>query len=116
MHQKTCPHTPAQYEVAQRMNRTMGDRVRYMLFVSGIGLKFWAEAAVTAVYLLNHLPTRSSKKPNFKHVRVFGCKAMVHEKRSKCTPKSKECIFVGYCNAAKGNRLFDAATSKIIVP
>ena len=128
VHHKTCPYTPAQNGVAERMNRTIGDRVRCMLFDSGVGLKFWAEAAVTAVYLLNPVPTRSnsvcpeeiwsSKKPNLKHVRVFGCKAMVHvpdEKRSKFSPKSRECIFVGYCNDAKGYRLFDAATSKIIV-
>lgn len=128
LHQKTCPYTPQQNGVAERMNRTLADRVRCMLIDSGLSEKFWAEAIVTAAYLLNRMPTRndvrspeeiwSNKKPNLKHIRIFGCKAMVHvpkEKRSKFAPKSIECILVGYCGHAKGYRLLNPQTNKIIV-
>ena len=35
LHQKTCPYTPEQNGVAERMNRTIADRVRCMLIDSG---------------------------------------------------------------------------------
>ena len=113
---KSCPYTPEQNGVAERMKRIIADRVRCMLIDSGLYEKFWAEALITAAYLLNRMPIRnhtrcpeeiwSYKKPNLKHdIRIFGCKVMVHvpkEKRSKFKPKSIECILVGYCNQAKG--------------
>ena len=100
--------------VAERMNRTIADRVRCLLIDSGLHKKFWAGAVVTAAYLLNRMPVRnntrypeeiwSNKIPNLKHIRIFGCKVMVHmpkEQRTKFAPKSIECIFVGYFNQAK---------------
>lgn len=128
VHQKTAPYTPEQNGVAERMNRTLIERVRCMLLDSGLGNIFWAEAANTAAYLLNRIPCRgnnrspeeiwSGVKPNLKHLRIFGCTAMVHipkQKRLKLDAKSDECIFVGYCTASKAYRLYRKSDFKFIV-
>ena len=38
---RTVPMNPQQNGVAERANRTIVERVRYMLFSSGLGKKFW---------------------------------------------------------------------------
>lgn len=126
IHQRTAPYTPEQNGVSERLNRTIIDRVRCMLIDSGLDEKFWAEAAVTASYLLNRTPCRnhsvcpeemwSGRKPSLNHIRVFGCKAFMHipkVKRSKLEPKSIPCIFVGYSLEAKAYRLYDPVTRKM---
>jgi len=126
-HQTTIPYTPEQNGVAERANRTIVEKARCLLGEANLDKKFWAEASATAVYLANRSPTKSlqfktpeemwtSKKPNLKHLRIFGCKAMAHiptEKRQKWDQKSRECIFVGYLENSKGYRLFDIKTNKV---
>ena len=94
---------------------------------SGIGGDFWAEAIGTAAYLKNRSPTKALKsvtpheawikrKPDLRHLRIFGCKALVRIPaafRKKLDSKSKECIFVGYSDSTKGNRLVDPVTKKL---
>ena len=87
-HEKTAPYTPEQNGVAERINRNIVERVRCMLVDAGLNKKFWAEASVTAGYLLNRIPTRgnsespeerwTNQKQDLSHLKVFGCKAMVH--------------------------------------
>ncbi|XP_058982660.1 uncharacterized protein LOC105262273 [Musca domestica] len=128
IHQKTAPYTPQQNGVAERLNRTIMDRVRCMLLDAGLKNKYWAEASVTAAYILNRIPCRkqskspeeiwTSREQNLEHLRVFGCKAFVHipkQKRSKLQAKSEECIFVGYSQESKAYRLFNPKTQKIII-
>lgn len=110
------------------MNRTIIERVRCMLIDSGLDNRFWAEAAVTAAYLINRVPCRqqkkcpeeiwSGRKSNLTYLRVFGCPAFAHipkDKRSKLDPKSTECIMVGYSAESKAYRLFSPKDSKIII-
>lgn len=56
----------------------------------------------------NTLPTNS----------IFGCKAMVQvpaeKQKSKLDKRSIPCIFVGYPNDSKGNKLFNPETGKMI--
>ncbi|KAG5896731.1 hypothetical protein JTB14_014607 [Gonioctena quinquepunctata] len=59
----------------------------------------------------------TGKKPNLEHIRIFGCKAMVHipkNNRHKGDPKSREMIFVGYCDETKGYRFIKPNTNKLI--
>ena len=91
---------------------------------SGVGGDFWAEAIA---YLKNRSPTKALKsltpyeawtkrKPDLRHLRIFGCKALVRIPaafRKKLDSKSKECIFVGYSDNAKGYRLVDHVTKKL---
>ncbi|KAE8666818.1 hypothetical protein F3Y22_tig00112491pilonHSYRG00346 [Hibiscus syriacus] len=58
-HQLTAPYTPQQNGVSERKNRTVMEMVRCMLHEKGLSKKFWAEAANTAMFLLNRLPTKA---------------------------------------------------------
>ena len=57
--EQTIPYTPQQNGVAERMNRTIMDNVRAMLYHSKLPLYLWAEAVATEVYLRNRRPTSS---------------------------------------------------------
>ena len=54
---RTCTYTPQQNWVAERLNRTIMNKVRSMFSESGFEVRFWAEAAATAVYLINRSPS-----------------------------------------------------------
>ena len=49
--QFTCPYTPEQNGVAERLNRTILESARSMIYHANLPLVFWAEACNTAVYL-----------------------------------------------------------------
>ncbi|GJU84542.1 putative RNA-directed DNA polymerase [Tanacetum coccineum] len=96
-HQKTPPKTPQLNGLAERMNRTLVERVRCLLSHAGLPASFWGEALNTAVHVINltpcvplrfDVPDRvwSGKDVSYHHLRVFGCKASVHipkDERSK---------------------------------
>lgn len=128
IHQTTVPYTPEQNGVAERMNRTLVEKARCMLFDAKLPTKFWGEAVVTAAYLVNRIPRRecnkspeelwSGKKPDLSNLRIFGCKAMIHipsVKRNKFDPTSKTCTFIGYCTTTKGYRFYDQQSNKICI-
>ena len=56
---KTCPYTPQQNGISERMNRTIMDKDRAMLSETGLDSSYWAEAASTAVYIINRSPNAS---------------------------------------------------------
>ena len=124
----TVPYTPQQNGKAERMNRTILDNVRAMLYHANLPLYLWAEAVSTVVYLRNRSPTSSFKgatpyerwhgvKPNVEHLRVFGCNVYVHvpaEKRKKLDQKALKGIFVGYLEGSKGYKIYIPETRKFI--
>ena len=52
-HQLTAPYTPPQIGLAERMNRTIQERVRSMLSHAGLPQHFWPEAISTTLHLIN---------------------------------------------------------------
>lgn len=128
-HQTSTPYTPEQNGVAERMNRTLVERAKCMLFEAKLQKSFWAEAVATAAYIINRSPSRvlaettpyenwTGKKPHISHLKIFGSKAMVHvpkQNRRKWDSKSRELIFVGYCENTKGYRLYDKVSKKIVI-
>lgn len=83
LHQTTAPYSPQQNGLAERMNRTITEKVRCMLADAKLSKGFWAEAVNTVVKLINLIPNSASKvspdeiwfgrKPDFLSLKVFGC-------------------------------------------
>ena len=127
-HQRTPPKTPQLNGLAERMNRTLMERVRCLLSHAKLPNSYWGEALLTAAHVINlspciplqhDVPQRvwSGKDVSHKHLRVFGCKAFVHipkDERSKLDSKTRQCIFVGYGNDNFGYRLYDPIEKKLI--
>lgn len=128
IHQKTVRYTPQQNACVEREMRTVMNLVRTMLDSSGLGQEFWAEAANTAVYLLNLAGTSSvpNKSPyelwsgkdiKLDHLQPFGSPVFVHipnEKRRKLDMKAEKWIFVGYGVDKQGYRCFDPMTRVVM--
>ena len=120
----TNPYSPRQNGVSERLNRTIIETVRSIIFQAKLPIKFWAEAVNTAVYLRNRSPTVYlenktpyecwfDRKPDLSNLRVFGCLSYIHIpdiQRKKLDPKSYKAIFVGYPEETKGFKLYDITT------
>ena len=127
-HEKTVPGTPQHNGVAERMNRTIMEKVRCMLMTAKLSKQFWGEAVRTACYLINRSPSVplgfdipqeiwTGKGTSYSHLKVFGCKAFMHvpkEQRSKLDYKATPCIFLGYGEEEFGYRLWDPKAKKFI--
>lgn len=126
-HQTSTPYTPQQNGLAERMNHTIVEKPRCMLFDADLSKKIWAEAVSTAAYLVNRIPCSSTNKnpyeiwheiaANLDHLRVFGCKAMDQvpsQSRAKFYAKSSECIMMGYSDISKAYQIFDSKKKKIV--
>ena len=55
--QFTVAYTPQQNGVAERMNRTLTEKIRAMLRTDGLPNSFWVEAAKVACYIANWSPS-----------------------------------------------------------
>ena len=113
----TTPYSPEQ-NVAERMNRTIQERVVSMLQHSGLLDGFWAEALLMAVHIINMLPSRplglqipheiwTDSKLNYDKLRIFGCEAYTlipKDDHRKLEPRSRKCVFLRYGPRAQTNR------------
>jgi len=100
-----------------------------MLKAMKVPAKFWGEAVLTAVYVLNRSPTKSlsgkppfeawqKKKPNVSHLRTFGYVAHVKHNGpglSKLADRSSKMVFIGYESGTKGYRIYDPSTGCLVV-
>ena len=109
-HQTTVPYNPQQNGVAERMNRTIMNMVRSMMFFKNVKLMFWGDAVKCAAYLRNRSPSNALEEntphemwfghlPSVRHLRFFGstCYALIpKEQRNKLGAQSRRCILLGY--------------------
>lgn len=123
---KTCPYTPQQNGISERINHTIMDKVRAMLQETGLSGNFWAETASTAVYIINRSPNSSvgfdvleerwtGSTPEYNHLRRFGCVAYIHHVQDKISPRAVKGILEGYAQGAKGYRVWLLEEKKIVV-
>ena len=56
-HQTTIPYNPPQNDVAERMNRTLLNMVRSMMFFKNVKLMFWGEVVLCTEYIRNWCPS-----------------------------------------------------------
>lgn len=121
----TVPHSPQLNGKAERLNRTIIEKARSLIFDSGMSKDFWGEAARFAAFLLNRSPTEATvktpiemltnDKPDLSRLQIFGSisHAKVLSYVKKLDERSKKYILVGY--AQNGYRLWDENQRRIII-
>ncbi|KAG2960645.1 hypothetical protein PC120_g27950 [Phytophthora cactorum] len=127
--QTTVPYAHQTNGTAERAIRTIVTIGRSMLHHAKLDKCFWAEAAMTAIYVKNRLPSPKiehktpfeivyKSKPSVKHMRVFGCRTYIltpKEKRLKWDPKARAGIFLGYEEVSKAYRLYDIEAGQVVI-
>nr|GEX76692.1 putative nuclease HARBI1 [Tanacetum cinerariifolium] len=124
----TFAGTLQQNGLAERMNRTLLNKVKFLLIQYGLLDSFWAEATVPTSYLINRSPSTTLEKKtpidlwsghptNYKMLRIFGCIAHSYMNQGKLKPRAIKCIFLRYPDGVKGYKLWrlDDVKPKIII-
>ena len=123
----TAPKSSAQNGIAERVCRTVMDRVRTVMIAAGLPKFLWPETVAHVIYLKNRLPTRALKdktpdevwtgqKPDVSDLRAWGCRCWVltsPEQRTKLDPRSKPMHFMGLAGGSKAWRYYDPTTRRI---
>ncbi|QRW15607.1 integrase core domain protein [Rhizoctonia solani] len=106
----TAPYSPAQNGIAKRLNRTLFDHKRCMMFEAEAPPSWWQESTAYACFLKNRTPTYINgklitpyeafygKKPNIVTLYKFGALVQILDQsgsRGKLDPKTKPARFVG---------------------
>lgn len=121
----TIPHTPQLNGKAERLNRTLLEKSRSLIFDSQLDKHFWGEAVRVSAYILNRSPIESlpktpyemwtNKKPDLSRMQIFGSDAYakILGYLKKLDERSERFVFVGY--GLNGYRLWDEKKQEIIV-
>lgn len=137
----SSPYAPQLNGVAERMNRTLTERMRAILFAAKLEPNYWPNAMVVAAYLVNRSLSRTNqnsaspfeiwhgRQTNLSQLRVFGCLAhrfipepvrntQVGQRRrqgepadTKICPRSEPRILVGFTTT--GYTVIDPVTKKL---
>jgi len=109
---RTIWYTPQQNGVAERMKRTLLERVRCMLSNAGLSKCFWAVIVRTTCYLVNQSlfnywfknPEKvwSATPANYSYLWVFSYPAYFHINDGKLESWANKAIFLGYAIEVKG--------------
>uniref|UniRef100_A0A2N9FTI1 CCHC-type domain-containing protein n=1 Tax=Fagus sylvatica TaxID=28930 RepID=A0A2N9FTI1_FAGSY len=114
---------------AERKHRHILDSVRAFLISASCPERFWGEAALTAVYTINRLPSSALQNvtpfeclygtpASYSSLRVFGCACFVllqpHE-HSKLEPRSRLCCFLGTSTSCRILSLIRLLTSLLLL-
>jgi transposase InsO family protein len=129
LHRFSCPKTSQQNGVAERKHRHVMDTGLALLAHSSLSLKYWVDAFLTAIYLINRLPTPTlsnltpyfklfNHSPDYHLLRSFGCACyplMRPYNPHKLTFRSKKCVFLGYSPNHRGYRCLDLSTNRVYI-
>ncbi|PKU85739.1 Retrovirus-related Pol polyprotein from transposon TNT 1-94 [Dendrobium catenatum] len=125
-HQYSCPYTPAQNGVAEHKNRHIIETIRSLLIQSQAPHELWTHGLLTSVYLINIIPSSKTqnktpyqglynKLSSYDHLKIFGCLCYPWLRpytKSKLSPLSTPCVFLGYVGSQIGYYCFDPNTHK----
>ncbi|KAJ0495264.1 putative RNA-directed DNA polymerase [Helianthus annuus] len=126
LHQTSCAYTPQQNGIVERKHRHLLNTARALMFQGSLHLRFWSDCVLTAVYLINRLPSyvlngRSPYemmfefKPSLLHLRNFGClcfSTVLHDP-DKFSSNAEKCVLLGYSNFKKGYKLWSLDSKKV---
>ena len=100
-----------------------------LLISASLPERFWGEAALTAVYTINRIPSPTThnkspfellydQTPDYSSLRVFGCACFISlspRERTKLQPRTRLCCFLGYGVSQKGFRCYDPISHRLCV-
>ncbi|XP_038904504.1 uncharacterized protein LOC120090876 [Benincasa hispida] len=123
---RTIRFTSQRNGVAERLNRTIMERVRCLLSDANLREKYWAEAASYTIFTLNRCPHSSlniltleekwtKHPPNLENLRVFGCVGYIHQSQGKLKSRTVKCMFVGFSEGVKGFKMWNPIEKRFIV-
>jgi histone deacetylase 1/2 len=92
-------------------------------------LKYWDEAFLTAVHLINRLPSQVidnqtpmehlfGSKGDYSLLRIFGCACwpnLCPYNNHKLQFRSKQCVFIGYSGSHKGYKCLDISSGRLYI-
>uniref|UniRef100_A0A803P5H5 Integrase catalytic domain-containing protein n=1 Tax=Cannabis sativa TaxID=3483 RepID=A0A803P5H5_CANSA len=127
MHYHSCVQRPQQNSIVKRKHQHLFNVARALLFQSYVPLEYWGECVSNTAYLINRTPTPNlknkspydvlhSKPPAYDNLKAFGCLAYastLNHYRSKFSPRSIPCVFLGNPIGMKAYKLLDLNTNKI---
>jgi len=122
----TAPFESQQNGKAERVNRTLMERVRAALLDAGAEEELWAEALASVVHVLNRSPKAgldvtplealTGTRPNVAGFRVWGIQAWalkLEKLQRKLEPRTDVGRFVGYTVGGKAYRVLEDETKQV---
>ena len=108
--QTSAAYTPEQNGLAERINRTILNKVRALIYHANLPKYLWGEAVLAATYLYNRTPHSSlnyktpyevkyNRKPDISNIRTFGSICYYKNKQTglkKLDAKANKAILIGY--------------------
>jgi hypothetical protein len=128
-HQVSCPHTHQQNGDAECKHCHIVEMVLALLTHASMPLKYWDEAFLAAVYLINLTPTKLlsydtplhrllGATPDYSSFHVFGCACwpnLCPYNSHKLEPRSTHYVFLGYNNMHKGFKCLDISKGCVYI-
>lgn len=118
----TMPYSSHQNGVEERQHRTLFERVRAVLYDSGLPERFWGEAMGYVVYTKERLPSKVlnlkstpyeqwyGKRPDISGLKPFGTICFAYNnsaKGKKLKNRGIKCVFVGYNKGSNQYRVWN---------
>ena len=124
LHETSCAYRPQQNARIERKHRHILEVARSLRFQANLPLEFWGDCVLTAVYLINRLPSTVlqyktpytalyKSTPDYEELRVFGCLAFATNPTvsgDKFSRRGVPCAFMGYPPLKKGYKLLNLTT------
>jgi hypothetical protein len=121
----TVHNTPQLNGIAERLNHTLAEKMRALLYTASLPKSLWGEALRHSTWLKNRTSTRAlggktpwealySSPPNLSRLKRFGEAVWVHDPDgSKLDPRAREGRWIGFDIESRGHRVYWVANQSV---